>query len=400
MRKKRIILLTRTYLPIIGGREIVVYYLAKAYHQLGYDVRVVGQLRFARRRNRPTDARVHSWPSLVSHFPAWIVSERVKETLQFLELRIILLVEIFLFGADIVHSHATYPQGYVVALLKSFLKNKVVALTPHGNDIHTIPEIGHGMGLNPEIAKKIKIALEKTDVITSIAEAVSTSIKRYGIDEEKITYIPNGVDVERFAFNNEKQIDNDEDSIVNIVSVGNFHVRKGHRVLIDAVDKLNQENNRYRLTIVGRKSRELVEYATSKSIACTFTGKIEFTPRDSKNPDELAEIFSKSTVYVSSSINDEAEGMSLAVLEAMAAGLPVVASNISGNRDIVEGFKNGILVNPNDVSALSNGIKEILQSPERFYEMSQNSVKGANSVSWLEVAKKYLTEFEAAANKS
>ncbi|MEM7293149.1 MAG: glycosyltransferase family 4 protein [Pseudomonadota bacterium] len=386
---------TRSYLPAIGGREIVVYYLARAYQQLGYKVCVVGRLGISKRKLWPSDVPVHPWPSLVTPLTKVRVLRGIVDAIQMFELYLMIILEKIIWGADVVHAHATFPQGYAASKVTRLLRKTVLVITPHGNDIHTIPEIGHGMGLDPEIAKRIKRALESADLVTSIADGITSSILKYGIDKSKIASIPNGVDTERFASVAKITREITEDGEVRLLSIGNFNVRKGHRELIDAVATLNEQGMRCSLTIVGVTNSDLVDYVKENGIPCHFAGRIQFTPGAGNAEDKLVEILGQSHLYVSAAIDAEAEGMSLAVLEAMAAGLPILATDVSGNRDLINTFENGLLVAPNDVGSLAQGIRDMVSDRHDFDRKRENSIRGAAKLSWQAVAQQYVDAIDA-----
>ena len=131
----KIILFTNSLLPVIGGREIVVHHLARSLNRLGHSARVVCRSRFWRDRKVRFDYPVHRWPALKGL--------RCDEVMP-----AELLLDILAWGCDVVHAHNTYPTGYAAARLKKLLRLPLV-ITPHGEDIHVVPEIGFGQRLDP-----------------------------------------------------------------------------------------------------------------------------------------------------------------------------------------------------------------------------------------------------------
>jgi glycosyltransferase involved in cell wall biosynthesis len=77
--------------------------------------------------------------------------------------------------------------------------------------------------------------------------------------------------------------------------------------------------------------------------------------------DMLAVIYNASDMYISAGIDDGAEGLPLTVLEAMAAGLPILATNISGNMDVIQNEVNGYLIPPSDPSNLADTVIKLLK---------------------------------------
>ena len=181
------------------------------------------------------------------------------------------------------------------------------------------------------------------------------------------------------------------------MSIGNYQFRKGHELLVEAIDLLNTRGKPVKLKIIGRTNKEVCEWASKLPSAnlIEFTGPVAFTPMDaaSGNDDLMREILADADVYVSSSREENAEDMSLALLEAMAAGLPVVATDISGNRDLVNQWEPGILVAPGTAEALADGIEKMLSDTDLYTRSSGNSIRCARSFDWSAVAEKYVEQY-------
>lgn len=154
-----------------------------------------------------------------------------------------------------------------------------------------------------------------------------------------------------------------------IVTIGRYNPRKGQDYLIRAMPKILAREPRARLVIVGNKTEALMplinELGLEKKVVLTggispSRAILEAGSGPTVEPDYLAELL-RASRYVSAGIQNNAEGLSLAVLEAMASGLPVVGTAISGNTDdVVADGGNGYLVAPADEAALAEGILRVL----------------------------------------
>ena len=390
-----IVLYVNSFLPSIGGREIVVHHLARSLTMLGHKVRVVGPFGWWSNRKIRFEYSLHRWLTLRGLF-----SEQVAFSQ--------LLLDTTIWRCDVIHAHSTYPSGYTAVKLKG-LRDFPLVVTPHGEDIHVIPEIGFGQRLDPVQGPKIEFVLEKAELLIAISDSVENSLLDAGALQKKIRKIPNGVDVERFqqpvSANVRKWLQLPDDSRL-IVTVGNYHPRKGHEVLIRAMPIILESEPRVRLVVVGRHSNELHPMIGELRLEdkIKLTGPIDFpgitskgsTIQDSKKPDYLAEIYGSSEMYVSSGLGEGAEGLSLAILEAMSAGLPVVATNISGNRDIIKNGENGFLVPPGDSAHLAKAIIQLLRNDQTGKRMGGDAEKLANAYGWEQIALKYLAVYQEA----
>jgi glycosyltransferase involved in cell wall biosynthesis len=106
--------------------------------------------------------------------------------------------------------------------------------------------------------------------------------------------------------------------------------------------------------------------------------------------DFLAGLYQSSELYVSASIDQKAEGLSLALLEAMAAGLPVVATDISGNQDVVRNSENGFLVPPEDPNRLAEAILQLLFDPTLHDRLTRNTAQTGQTFHWKQIARRHL----------
>ena len=108
--------------------------------------------------------------------------------------------------------------------------------------------------------------------------------------------------------------------------------------------------------------------------------------------DLLLSAYKTSDVYVSASL---IEGFALTLVEAMAAGLPLVASDVPGNEDAVINGQNGFLVPPKDPSALARGIIDILKQNDMRAVFSANAKNLAKKYDWSIIAGQYITGYRS-----
>ncbi len=383
----KIVLYVNSFLPdAIGGREIVVHYLADAMRRMGHKVRVLGPAGWRSRNKSSFSYPVHRWPTLGGR-------------LEFQVNTIRLLMDIMLFGCDIIHAHNTTPTGYVAAKLKKFFRYPLV-ITPHGADIHMIPEINHGLRLDPKKDAQVRYAVKHADALTAISDSVRTSLLEVGAPPERIYSIPNGIDINRFT----KSISMDiyhrlgiEKNARIILNVGNYHPRKGQDILIRSMPEILRHEPNARLVIVGRGTEILkplvTELGIEKQVCLPGLIKYKFSlPNEGSNEDStdwLAGIYQQASVYVSAGVNQGSEGLSLALLDAMAAGVPLIGTAISGNTDIIKNGVTGRLVPPGDSGSLAKAIPALFNSPELSKEISRNVQNEAQKYSWDAIAQQY-----------
>jgi len=201
------------------------------------------------------------------------------------------------------------------------------------------------------------------DCVVAISDGVADSLAAAGVERSRITVVPSGVDCERF-----RPPSADErararakfgvgDGEIAIAAVGALEPRKGHRYLIEAVAALAQASDGLviRCFIAGHGSiradleSKIAESGCAGRVA--MLGRIE-DPR---------ELLWASDIFAMPSLN---EGLGVAALEAMAIGLPTIASAVGGLREVVEHDRSGILVEPARPDEIGSAIARLKKSAE------------------------------------
>jgi glycosyltransferase involved in cell wall biosynthesis len=199
------------------------------------------------------------------------------------------------------------------------------------------------------------------DCVVAISAGVADSLAAAGVDRSCVTVVPSGVDCERF-----RPPSADErarararfevsDGEIAIVAVGALEPRKGHRYLIEAIAALARSGIALKCLIAGDGSiRADLERETTElgSAACvTMLGRL----------DDPRELLWASDIFAMPSLN---EGLGVAALEAMACGLPAIASAVGGLREVVEHERTGILVERARADEISAAIVRLANSEE------------------------------------
>lgn len=224
--------------------------------------------------------------------------------------------------------------------------------------------------------------INRLDARIAVSPAARDYISAYFPGSYKV--VPNGVDVTLFGNPTHPPLSQFSEGL-NILFVGRLDPRKGFRYLISAYARVKTALPQARLLVVGpysaRERRPFEQKLRSMRLNDVhFTGYM---------PDkELARYYQSSQVLCAPSTGFESFGMVL--LEAMAAGTPILASDIEGYRKVVKHRGEGLLVPPKDTAALADGLIYLLQRPELRQAMGQRGQATASRYDWGRVADRVL----------
>ncbi len=192
--------------------------------------------------------------------------------------------------------------------------------------------------------------------------------------------IPNGIDFQRFA--SAEPFPHLEDHRPNILFVGRKDERKGLRYLLEAFLVLRTMLDNVRLIIVGpgEPDRECSALIDAANASChdsvMVTGPVSSS--------DLPRYYASADVFCSPATGGESFGIVL--LEAMAAGAPVVASDIDGYRNVVSHDDNGLLVPARDIRAIAGSIVRVLSDDALSQRLTESGRRTAGRYSWDHVA--------------
>jgi phosphatidylinositol alpha-mannosyltransferase len=200
--------------------------------------------------------------------------------------------------------------------------------------------------------------------------------------------IPNGVEVERFAAP-QPPLPELDDGMINILFVGRLEKRKGLRYLLRAFARVKAKRPDTRLIVAGgyddhqrRGYERWVNEAGLRDVA--FVGYV---------PDELLPRYQHSAhIFCAPNTGNESQGIIL--LEAMAAGRPVVASNIEGFAGVITHGVDGLLVRPQDSDALGEALLGLVEDSDMRRELGARASERAQHFSWDRVSQRVLSYYE------
>lgn len=345
-RLPRVILSTRHFYPDGGGAEVLAHRLAAQLVQRGLPLTVLTGRYGGRPRIEAMDG---VW--VRRHFIG-IYLPVFHEVCYLTSLAWELVTHRHEY--DIIHVFQTNLSAYVAAVIAKRLGKKVVTTC-------------HGAGDSGDMAiwscvpggrRLLKTVCAKVDAVTGVSNDVMMELDEAGFDPKRTRYIPNGVSTSRPVGSQSASrsiLGLPSDAFI-AVFVGRLTVEKAPEFLLDTWMSVLEQYPSSRLLFVGEGEKRAMLQAKARragvSDSVIFRGWV----------DNVDEYLKAADVFLLPSTN---EGMSIALLEAMALGLPVVASRVSGTVDVIKHGENGLLFEPADMEGLADCIISLIESPKR-----------------------------------
>ncbi len=255
---------------------------------------------------------------------------------------------------DLIDAHFAYPEGYAATLLGRWL-GVPVTITMRGT------EARHAR--DTRLAGKVRQALQRAARVFAVAESLRQVAVALGIAPQQVRVVGNGVDLQKFAplprVDARAALRLPADAPV-LVTVGGLVERKGFHRVIELLPVLRQRHPGLTYLVVGGASPEgdmsaqLKQQVQSLGLgdAVRFLGALP--------PEQLRVPLSAADVFVLATRN---EGWANVLLEAMACGLPAVATDVGGNAEVVSSEALGRIVPFGDAARLEQAIDEALRTP-------------------------------------
>jgi glycosyltransferase involved in cell wall biosynthesis len=266
------------------------------------------------------------------------------------------------FNFELIDAHYFYPDGVAAVILGKLLKKPVI-ITARGTDINLIP--------NYFLPKKMILwAAKNSKANITVCQALKDELITIGAEPDKIQVLRNGVDLDFFV-----PIDRDKTRKSfnlkrrTLLSVGFLIERKGHHLVIEAMRDLPE----FDLLIVG----DGPEFSNLKNLINILGLSDRVRLLGSVPQQHLVEIYNAADTLVLASSR---EGWANVLLESMACGTPVVATNIWGTPEVIQKPEAGILIQ----ERTAKGIVEAITTLFACYPDRNNTRKYAEGFSWQE----------------
>ncbi|NOG84882.1 MAG: glycosyltransferase family 1 protein [Candidatus Scalindua sp. SCAELEC01] len=344
----------------LGGPPILILDILQRLNKGHFESAIATGLAHSRKRDmiefaKEKGFKVYTIPTLVRNICPH------KDFISLIKLSLLIKKE----GYDIIHCH-TSKGGFIGRLAARLAGSKVIIYSPHGDIFE---------GYFSRLTTKAFVLLEKfaaqfTDKIITLSIRGKKRFLEQGIGEERrIKHIYNGIDFKKFTRTEDKrgEFGLRKDDFV-CATIGRLVPVKGHSCLLKAIRRVVQVIPQAKFLFVGdgpqrqRLEQEIIVLELENNVSLLGART------------DIAEILFCIDLFLLPSIN---EGFGIVLVEAMAMGKPIVATNVGGIPEIVKDGTTGILVSPKDDEALSSSIIKLHKNPGLALKMGQAGYRRA-----------------------
>jgi len=260
---------------------------------------------------------------------------------------------------DIVHAH-NIPSAKA---MKNASGKKI--LTIHGIYSQQIKNL-HNKTTSKIAANYEKESLEWADIITVVSKDAFDHYKKMGLN---VYHIPNSIDIDSLSIKSDRRYKK------QIIFAGRLSLEKGVNVLLDLIKILPQDIN---LIILGSGPKENL----LKNLKKSNVNYLGYLPKN-----ETISLIRGSDILIQPSL---IEGISSTILEAMACKVPVITTNVGGNKELIKHNQTGILIEPNNSQKLLEEIKKLFANHEIKNKLIDSAYTNVQYYDWKNIGNLYL----------
>ncbi len=253
------------------------------------------------------------------------------------------------------HFHFINYKSLIILNCLSSLNQKII-VTFHGIDIQIDKEIKYGYRLDKKFEKYLRSSIKNIDHFTSISNTIKQDLIKLGVDEKKITEIPNGIDLKKFSLDNKAL---EQNKTIKLITVARFEEKKkGYDMLPILSQKMIDKNIDFKWSIIGKNTHILKKNKIINKnpkffeiIDNIFTNDEEYFPSI-----DLVKKYINSDLYVNLS---RVESFGIVFIESMAAKTPVITFNKKGANELIQNDVNGFIIKEDNLDIMVEKINAI-----------------------------------------
>jgi L-malate glycosyltransferase len=368
-------MIAREFPPVGGGIGYYVYNLSRGLIEKGYTVSVITRGSTQRFQKKVIDGIDVYEATFFPFYPVHLELHKlfVSQLLRSLK-------------PDLIHLHSPVTPSFrlqcpVVTTVHTAMKTD--ARYHEVVNAHSLAEKMQSRYFSPLAEYQL---LKRSDIITTVSPSVAQELEEYRIDPTKVKVVWNGVDEKRFCPSSTSTKTNKK----YVLFTGRLWARKGLFDLINSakIVKSRIPDIKYVICGTGPLLQKLKEQVRNLELE----SQVQFMGRVSS--EKLLDTYQHATIQVVPSIY---EGLPTVILEGMSCGLPLIATDIGGNRDIIEHGKNGLLIPPASPTSIADTIVELWTNNDLRKDLGKNARETIlKKFTWDTIANNFVTIYNQA----
>jgi glycosyltransferase involved in cell wall biosynthesis len=330
----RVAMIIQAYYPRLGGAERQLASLAPLLKKLGIEIQIL---------TRRYDRTLAPF-EMVNDVPVHRLPVPGPKPLAALSFSFSAIPSLARFRPHVIHAHELLSPATTAVLAKRIFGTPVVAKVLRGGELGDLAKLKkRAFGAN-----RIESIKQGIDSFIVISNEIDNELAEVGVPREKRVFIPNGVDLTRFAPGDKSALRRSlklPDGLISVFS-GRLDPEKRVNHLIEVWNDIVKKHPNATLLILGTGTEE-EKLKRMAGANVRFEGNVK----------DVAPYLRASDIFV---LPSSTEGLSNSLLEAMASGLAPIATAVGGAIDLLENGKNGILIRPDDPQALFSALTSLL----------------------------------------
>jgi glycosyltransferase involved in cell wall biosynthesis len=376
-------------LDSMGGLQVFTFNLLSKISHMGHDC----TLYISDRDYKYIKSEIAVTPFKIK--PVFFETSRLAKYVPFFLQQIIRLIQ-YREKYDVWQGMGVYPTSIVL----SSIANRVpVVLRAFGGDIQRCKKLNYGYTICGKNEKKLKKALQPINKVVAMTNNLRDSFYDLDVPPNKIVNIPNTVNVSRYSRKVDRKLIRGkmgiEENTTLLITVGRYHIKKGHDLIPEIADSLRKRHVNYRWLLVGNGLEELKKDVEYRGLSNHLIIKNEIGIKNAFDEngevnipgDELIDILKSSDIFA---FPTRLEGFPMVILEAMAAGIPIVTTNSPGTNEVVSHNTTALLSEIDDVDSMAENIIRLIGDNNLREKLIQNGKKELPGYDLNNIAKQYL----------
>ncbi len=297
---------------------------------------------------------------------------------------------------DVIHAHWVLPNAPAAALV-AMRHNLPLVISMHGSDVFMAEK-------NGAFGSAARWCFDRAAWNTACSDELMQRALALGADENKTELIPYGADAKAFHVHPDRaqrvraQLNLQRDDVM-VLAVGRLVYKKGFEFLVAAMPQILQGAPNARLVLVGYG--DLRDELETQARALGLNGHVTFAGRVAR--EDIPAYFAAADIVSVPSVRDAAgnvDGLPNVLLEGMAAGKPVVASNIAGFPDVIGDGESGLLVPEKNSPALADAIVKLAHDAALRETLGAHAREKIHTqLNWQNVARRFIDVYERVVGK-